>query len=248
MNDQEMSLVDHLGELRKRLIYTALSFMVFVTIGFIYTKDIWAFLTKDLDQNLTALGPSEILWAYFMIAAVFAVILTIPFAAYQLWAFISPALKPNERKKTIWFIPALFVLFLLGLSFGYFVIFPIVLDFLMNLGDGMVSEMYTAEKYFSFLFSMTVPFAVLFELPLVILFLTAIGIVNPMYLSKMRRYAYFILVVIAICISPPDFVSDFLVAIPLLVMYEISISVSKIAYKRRMKRAIQTQEEFMHSE
>jgi sec-independent protein translocase protein TatC len=244
--DQEMSLVDHLGELRKRLIYTALAFFVFIIIGFVYTRDIYNFLIKDLGKELTAIGPTEILWTHFMIAAVFGIILTIPFAAYQVWAFVSPALKPSERKKTIWFIPALFFLFLLGLCFGYFVILPIVLKFLINLGEGMFNVMFTAEKYFSFVFNMTIPFAVLFELPLVIMFLTAIGILNPMYLSKVRRYAYFVLIVIAICITPPDFISDFLVAIPLLIVYEISISVSKITYKRRMKRMIQSQQEFMN--
>ncbi|WP_188388664.1 twin-arginine translocase subunit TatC [Priestia taiwanensis] len=243
-----MTVIDHLGELRKRLIYTALAFLVFIIVGFVYTKEIYHFLIKDLGQPLTAIGPSEILWVHFMIAAVFAFILTIPFAAYQIWAFVSPALKPQEKRKTIWFIPALFMLFLLGLAFGYFVILPIVLKFLMNLGEDMFNVMFTAEKYFSFVFNMTIPFAVLFELPLVIMFLTAIGILNPMYLAKVRRYAYFILIIIAVCITPPDFISDFLVAIPLLIVYEISISVSKITYKRRMKRMIQEQEDFTHNE
>ena len=107
---------------------------------------------------------------------------------------------------------------------------------------------FTAEKYFKFVFNMTIPFAVLFELPVVIMFLTSLGIVNPYVLHKMRKYAYFVLVVIAVCITPPDFMSDFIVTVPLLLLYEISISLSKFVFKRRQKREALLEAEFDYKE
>lgn len=95
---------------------------------------------------------------------------------------------------------------------------------------------------------MTLPFAVLFELPVVTMFLTSIGVINPYVLQKLRKYAYFVLVVIAVCITPPDFMSDFLVMVPLLLLYEISISLSKIVYKRKVKRESLLEETFNNEE
>jgi sec-independent protein translocase protein TatC len=243
MDSQEMSVVEHLSELRKRLIITILIFFFFLVIGFVYTKSIYHFIVKDLEVKLTVLGPSDILWIYFIIAAVFAIVCTIPFAALQIWLFVKPALHPNEQRMTILYVPALFLLFAGGLCFGYFVIMPFVLHFLVSLGDDMFQTMFTTEKYFQFVMNMTLPFAVLFELPVIAMFLTSIGILNPIALQKMRRYAYFILIVIAVMITPPDFISDFTVALPLLFIYELSISLSRIVYKRKMKREMENSNE-----
>jgi sec-independent protein translocase protein TatC len=234
--EQDMSIVEHLSELRKRLIIIMIVFLAFLGVGFVYTKEIYNFIVKDLEVELTVLGPSDILWIYFIISAMFSIICTIPVAALQLWLFVKPALMPHEQKMTLLYIPALFFLFVGGLSFGYFIILPFVLHFLIGLGDEMFQTMFTTEKYFEFVINMTVPFAVLFELPVIAMFLTSIGLLNPVALQKIRRYAYFILIVIAVCITPPDFISDFLVAVPLLFIYELSISLSKIIYKRRVKR------------
>ena len=178
-------------------------------------------------MKLMVLGPSDIIWIYFMLASVIAITATIPILAFQIWLFVKPALKPNEIKATLAYIPALFFLFIIGLAFGYFVIFPMIYQFLLNLGGDLFLTNFTVEKYFKFLFNMTIPFGVLFELPVVIMFLTSIGLLNPYVLQKVRKYAYFILVVVAVCITPPDFMSDFVVAVPLLLLYEISITLSK---------------------
>ena len=111
-----------------------------------------------------------------------------------------------------------------------------IYQFLLNLGGDLFLTNFTVEKYFKFLFNMTIPFGVLFELPVVIMFLTSLGLLNPYVLQKIRKYAYFILVVVAVCITPPDFMSDFVVAVPLLLLYEISITLSKLVFKRRQKR------------
>jgi sec-independent protein translocase protein TatC len=239
-----LQLVDHLDELRKRIIISAVAFVVFFILGFIYVTDIYDWIVRDLDVKLIVLGPSDIIWVYFMIATVIAIAGTIPVLASQLWMFVKPALKPIERKITLSYIPALFFLFIVGIAFGYFIIFPMVLEFLVKMGADMFVTNFTAEKYFRFLMNMTLPFGVLFELPAVVMFLTSLGIVNPFVLAKIRKYAYFVLILIAIVITPPDFMSDFVVTLPLLLLYEISINLSKVVYKKRMKKLAEQEEEF----
>ncbi|WP_019242810.1 MULTISPECIES: twin-arginine translocase subunit TatC [Bacillus] len=236
MTDKNLNMIEHLDELRKRIIITLVAFIAFFILGFCFVEEIYHWFVQGLDTKLIVLGPGEIVGIYFKIASIVAIAGTIPVLAWQIWLFVRPALKANEVKVTLSYIPALFILFLVGLSFGYYVIFPSVMHFLIELSGDMFVTNFTADKYFSFLINMSLPFAILFELPVVVMFLTSIGIVNPYVLSKIRKYAYFILVIIAIVITPPDFVSDFLVVIPLLLLYEISISLSKIVYKRRLKR------------
>lgn len=192
MEDKELNLIDHLDELRKRLIITVAAFIIFFIVGFMYVKEIYHWFVRDLDVKLIVLGPSDIVWVYLMIASVIAIAATIPILAIQIWLFVKPALKPFERKISLSYIPALFILFLIGLCFGYFVIFPTVLDFLVSLGGDMLVTNFTADKYFRFVLNMTIPFGVLFELPVVIMFLTSLGIVNPYVLTKLRKYAYFV--------------------------------------------------------
>jgi sec-independent protein translocase protein TatC len=236
MEDKELNLVDHLDELRKRLIISAVAFVSFFIVGFMYVEEIYSWFVRDLDVKLIVLGPSDIVWIYFMLATLIAIAGTIPIVALQIWLFVKPALKPIERKISLSYVPALFLLFIVGLAFGYFVIFPTVLNFLVELSGDMLVTNFTADKYFRFIMNMTLPFGILFELPVVVMFLTSLGIINPYVLTKIRKYAYFILIVISVVISPPDFMSDVLVTIPLLVLYEISINLSKIVYRRKLKK------------
>src|SRR4051794_7812801 len=244
MEDKELQLVDHLDELRKRIIISAVAFVAFFIVGFIYVTDIYNWLVRDLEVKLIVLGPSDIIWVYFMIATIIAIAGTIPVLASQLWMFVKPALKPLERKITLSYIPALFILFIVGLAFGYFIIFPMVLEFLVKMGAEMFVTNFTADRYFRFIMNMTLPFGVLFELPAVVMFLTSLGIINPFVLAKIRKYAYFVLILIAIVITPPDYMSDFVVTLPLLLLYEISINLSKIVHKKRMKKLQEQEEEF----
>lgn len=248
MEDKELNVIDHLDELRKRLILSVFAFLVFFVIGFIYVKDIYKWFVRDLDVKLIVLGPSDIIWIYFMLATVIAIAGTIPVLALQIWMFVKPALKPVERKLSLAYIPALFALFLAGLSFGYFVIFPTVLNFLVELSGDMLVTNFTAEKYFRFIMNMTLPFGILFELPVVVMFLTSLGVINPYVLQRVRKYAYLVLVIISVVISPPDFMSDILVTIPLLLLYEISINLSKVVYKRKLKKEKEWANELDESE
>lgn len=191
-----MSLVDHLQELRKRLIITLTAFLLFFSTGMAFVKHIYKWFIRDLDMKLAVLGPSDVIWIYFKLASVVAIALTIPILAFQLWSFVKPALTIKERKVTLSYIPALFILFLVGLVFGYFVVRPLILNFLMSLSRGMFTNMYTVDKYFGFIFRITLPFALLFELPLIVMFLTSLGIISPSFLKRMRKVAYLLLAIV----------------------------------------------------
>lgn len=230
-----MNVVGHLTELRSRLIRTLIAFLVAFCASFLYVKDLYRWLVRDLEDKLAILGPSDIIWVYLLIAGVFAIAATIPVAAFQTWKFVRPALSKEEQRSTLAYVPILTVLFLIGLCFGYFILFPMVLNFLQRI-SGEFLVMYTAEKYFRFMVNMTVPFAFLFEMPAVVMFLTKLGIIHPVRLQKGRKLAYFTLTVIAVAITPPDIVSDILVIVPLFLLYEISISLSKFIYRKRAQQ------------
>jgi len=166
MNHNSQDFIGHLEELRKRLMVTLFSFLLAFAFCFIFVKDVYRFLVRDLDHKLAILGPSDVVWVYFMIAGVGAIALTIPVAAYHIWRFVKPALREREQKATVMFIPALTLLFLVGISFGYFIIYPMVLGFLNSM-SGDFETMYTAERYFTFMIHMTLPFGLLFEMPAV---------------------------------------------------------------------------------
>lgn len=234
MSGNQADFVGHLEELRKRIISVLFIFLLAFCFSFIFVKDIYRWLVRDLDQKLAVLGPSDVVWVYMMIAGVGALALTIPAAAYHIWKFVRPALHERERRATMPFIPALAFLFLTGIAFGYFIIYPMVLGFLNGM-SGDFETLYTAERYFTFMIHMTLPFGLLFEMPAVVMFLTKLGIVNPMRLAKMRKMAYFTLSIVAVTITPPDIMSDILVIVPLFALYEISVTISKIVYKKKLQ-------------
>lgn len=238
MGNRDLDLIGHLDELRKRLIIILGTFMLLLILSFVNVQDLYNWLVQDLEVKLAILGPSDILWVYLILSCVFAIAGTIPIAAHQVWLFVRPALKENERKVTLAYIPALFLLFIIGISFGYFVIFPIVFKFLLSLSEDMFMTFFTTEKYFRFLIHMTLPFGFLFELPVVIMFLTSLGILNPYRLQQIRKYAYFVLIVTAVLITPPDLLSDILVVIPLLFLYECSVLLSKVVYRRKLRETL----------
>lgn len=231
-NGQGKSIVGHLDEMRRRILFTLVAFLVSIGGAFVYVKDMYLWLVRDLDQKLAILAPSDIVWVYLMLAGVVAIAVTIPVAGLQLWRFVKPALSIREQKLTLAYLPALAILFVIGISFGYFIIYPMVLGFLEKM-SGDFETVYTAQKYFAFMLNMTVPFGFLFEMPAIIMFLTSLGILNPKRLAKARKLSYFILTVTAVMITPPDIVSDLLVIAPLLLLYEISVTLSKWVHRKQ---------------
>jgi sec-independent protein translocase protein TatC len=235
MENDHGELVGHLNELRQRIIKILFTFIIALVAAFIFVEDMYNWLVRDLDGKLAILGPGDILWVYMIISTICAIAFTIPVAAYQAWRFVKPALTREESMVTLSFIPGIFVLFITGISFGYFVLFPTVLGFLTNLSVGQFETIFTAEEYFRFMLHLSLPFGFLFEMPLVVMFLTRLGILNPMRLAKARKLSYFSLIVVSVLITPPDFISDILVIVPLLILYELSVTISKFVYKKRIE-------------
>jgi sec-independent protein translocase protein TatC len=252
MSHNEMTVYEHIGELRKRLMFVVVFFMLAFIGSFFLAEPLIRYLqhadeAKELTMNAFRL--TDPLKVYLEMMVFIALIITSPLILFQLWSFISPGLLERERKVTLSYIPISLILFLGGLSFAYFVLFPYVVQFMMNLSDELnIQTVIGINEYFHFLFQLTLPFGFLFQLPVVMLFLTRLGIITPMFMAQMRRYAYFILLVIAAFITPPDIVSHLMVTVPLLFLYEISIWISKIGYKKVLEAEQELQREIYEEE
>ncbi|WP_410513755.1 twin-arginine translocase subunit TatC [Paenibacillus sp. BR2-3] len=238
LESEEMSVVDHLTELRKRIIYVLVVFVAGLAGGLFCARPIYDYLINaDLAQGfvLHAFSFWDGIGMYMKIAVAVSLTVSVPFIVYQLWAFVSPGLRPEERSAALRYVPYVFILFVLGVAFAYYVIFPMALSFTISITRSMgLEETYGIAQYFGFMFNLVLPLALLFELPLLVMFLTKLRILNPLRLRKMRRYAYFALVFIAVVITPPDFISDFLVTIPLLALYEFSVFLSAFVYRKQL--------------
>lgn len=220
----------HLTEVRKRMIVVAGWFIVTLCAGLYVSPAILRFIkaqpsAEQIEWNVFSF--TDGLMIYMKCALLFALLFTLPLLLYQLWAFVRPGLTSSEAKGTLPYIPVAFGLFLFGMSFSYWVVFPMMLRFMkkMNRSIGAI-ETYGIDRYFAFLFDIVFPMAVAFELPVVMLFLTRIGLLTPDRIKSTRKYAYLGLAITGSCISPPDMVSHLSVTVPLILLFEISVFVS----------------------
>lgn len=230
-----MGYLDHLNELRKRILFAFIYFIVSVIIGFVVANPIIEWLKPtELDWHTFALG--DALGVYIKLATLIGFTLSLPFFLYQIWAFVRPGLKRNEQKLALRFIPAATFLFLIGLAFGYLILFPMIIQFMVNITEAAGATMLLGlQQYFGFLFGIVVPISILFELPIIIMFLTRLRIINPGRLRKFRKFAYLLLVIVATIITPPELITEILVAIPLLLLYEVSVLLSKMVFKKQQR-------------
>lgn len=236
ITEKEMNVVGHLTELRKRLMVTGLVFVVLFIISFMNIQRIYIFFRNDIPFDLHITSPGEIVWIYITIAAVVGFVGTLPVLSMQLWLFIQPGLTKSERKASLSYIPFIFILFIAGLVFGYLMFTQLILPFLISLNDEMFIEIFTVEKYFGFMFKLILPFALIFELPIVAMFLTSLGMITPDLLKKSRKFAYLGLLIVGALVTPPDIFLQLVVAVPLFILYEISVSLASIVYKRKMRK------------
>jgi sec-independent protein translocase protein TatC len=229
---------DHFGELRKRIIWILIVFITAMIAGLILAGDLVVYLKNAEPADGIAwnvFSPWDSITIYMQVAFVLGLAVTLPFLIYQLWAFVKPGLKPREQLATIKYIPLAFLFFLAGLAFAYFVVFPLAFSFTESISKYLsLTETYGITQYFSFMFSILIPVSLLFELPIVVMFLTKIRILNPARLRAARKLSYLILVVVATMITPPDLISDLLVAVPLIVLYELSVWMSAIVYRKQL--------------
>lgn len=232
----EWTVVEHLTDLRKRIVYS-LIFLVLAFIGsLVFVNRIFHVLTDPLGHvHLAVLGPGDVIQIYFMIAGLTALGISLPFLLFQVWLFIRPALTARESRFALLTLPFVALMFIGGVLFSYLVIFPILLHFLLTLASQQFEIVITAENYFSFLTNITLPFGLIFEMPIVLLFLTQIGVVTPKKLTKLRKHAYLLIVIAASLISPPELISHLSVATPMMALYEVSILLCRVQMRRKLR-------------
>jgi sec-independent protein translocase protein TatC len=240
----EMPFLDHLEELRWRIIYSLGSLIVAVAVGFFICMkfDIVGILARPIlplvpEHKLVFTHPGEGFSVMLNAATTFGFVVASPVILYQLWSFLAPALHQHEKRIGIIVLISGVLLFVAGALLAFLVVVPLALPFLMGFAGPSLIPLITAGEYFAFVFSMVLTFGVSFELPIVVLALSALGIVTPAILTKYRRHAVVGIVIISAFLSPGDLVWTTLwLAVPLYMLYEISVAVSAIIYKRRQRR------------
>lgn len=246
-DQQTMTILHHLEELRKVIIVSVIAIVVTSIISFVFIEQIMTVLTKPLAEqgiNLVVTALTEGIFTKFKIALVAGTILASPIILWQIWQFIVPALYPHERRYLSRLIPISVILFVAGVVFAYTTVFPVAVYILIQLGSEF-EPMFTIGKYLSFTLTFLIPFGLIFEFPLVIYFLTSIGVVTPEWLVRNRRYAIVITVILAAVLTPgPDPISQLIMALPMAVLYEAGILVSKVVANKKRKREERAGEEY----
>lgn len=234
-----MSLVDHLSELRTRIIRVLIVLVLAMIGGFFAAQRILLYFKETppaADMSWHVFSPMDGIRIYMMIAFVIALTITLPFTLFQLWSFVKEGLTKEEQSATLRYIPYTLICFAIGLSFAYFVVFPMCMSFTLRITENLgLTQTYGVAQYFSFMLNIVLPLAIAFELPIVVMFLTRIKLLNPKLLHQFRRYAYLVLVITASLISPPDLISHLMVALPLFALYEISVLLSRFVFNGQMR-------------
>jgi sec-independent protein translocase protein TatC len=238
-NDTPMSLTGHLDELRSRFLFVLLTIIVFTGVGFGLSDYLLNFIMEPFKITGFELNIFK-LTGGFMIrlkaSVITAIILSMPIILWQIWRFIIPAVNKNDRTFSRFSLLAAIALFYTGMSFVFFVLLPFAIKVLLGfIGSDMKSTI-GANDYLSFIFLFSFAMGVLFELPIIVMILTRIGILTPQFLIAKRKYSVIIIWVIAAIITPQDILSQVLVAIPLMFLYEISIVISKIIIIRKRRQ------------
>ncbi len=233
-DNKEMDFLDHLEELRWRLIKCLLTIAVMTCLVFIFSDKIleWLILpTQKLKVAMTiqVLKIQGLLMLKFSIALLGGIALSLPVLVYQIWAFISPGLYHSERRWGVGLILGVTFSFILGAVFAYFVMIPYALEFLINVGAEGIARNISIEYYAKFVMQLLLATGLIFQMPVVAFILTRMGILTPRFMRRYWRYAVMIIVIVAAIITPPDPVSMILMSIPLLLLYEVSIVVSRLA-------------------
>src|SRR3954451_4944599 len=250
----EMPFLDHLEELRKRLFWVAGAVIIGVVVAFVLLSklDIIRVLERPIlpllhGQKLIYTHPGTSFHILLNASLVLGIILASPVVVGQLWGFLAPALYAHEKKIVLPVVASMVALFLAGVALSYFVVLPLTLRFLMSIESTALTPMISATEYFDFAISMCLAFGAVFEVPIAILALTALGLITPQFLSRYRRHAIVICLVAAAFITPgADPYSLFALAIPLYLLYELSVMVAQFSWRKRDKLHARLDEEACH--
>ena len=242
IEDYKMSLTDHLVELRKRLVRCAIILFIGFGVCYYFKDSIFDIVTRPLmkvlpqkSSYLIYTGLTEAFFVYMKLAFFASLVITCPLIIYQIWKFISPALHSKEKKYVLPFVFFSTLLFVCGVLFGYFVGLPPAFEFFVGFNNDYLKSMISFGDYISLFVTFLLGFGLSFELPVFMFFLAKLGIVNSQMLSKQRKYAILVIFIVAAILTPsPDALSQILMAIPLMFLYEVSIFITKFAGKKKV--------------
>ena len=234
-----MTLMEHLEELRKRIIRILLAIVIAFFVCWGFAGEIFAFLARPIyselpeGTRLTFLGVTDPFVVYVKVAALAAVFVAYPYVMYQIWKFVSPGLYRRERRWSLPFILAGTLFFLGGGAFAYTVVFPFAVDFFLGLG-AQFDPMITVERYLSFLMTVILGMGIMFELPILIFLLAQMGVVTPRFLMKHFRWAVLLIFIVAAIITPtPDVINLCLFAVPTILLYLLGVGAAALVPRRR---------------
>ncbi len=240
-----MPFLEHLEELRWRILWSLLSVAIASVIGFllVHYLGVMEILIRPIEgllgetNRLKFFSPADPFFITLKLAIVVGIILAFPIVAYHVWSFLSPALVDSERRAIV---PALYlglVLFCAGVAMAYFVALPVTLIFLMGFQTEYLEQSIEVGRYLAFVTKLLIGFGIVFELPVVIMVLTALGLVTPEFLRSKRRHAAVGITVLASFLTPGDVITlTVLMMAPLFLLYEVSIVLSRVIHRKRMER------------
>jgi sec-independent protein translocase protein TatC len=237
--EEKQTFIEHLEELRKRLIISLIAVGIGFGISYVFSKEIFQFLTIPLvkalppGSNMIYTRLPEAFFTYLKVAFLTGIFAASPVILYQAWLFVAPALYSHEKRYAIPFVIFSTLLFLGGAAFGYFIVFRYGFQFFMGFATDFIKPTPTLKEYLSFCSILLLTFGLTFELPLFILFLAKLGVVDARMLSRNRRYVIVGIFMLAAIFTPPDVVTQLMMAAPLLILYEVSIVLAKIVVKKR---------------
>ena len=237
---KEMSLFDHLDELRKRLIIIVIVNFVAAILLFSQTEIIMSYLLEvNPGMELVYTTPSELLTVYIQLSLILAVTICSPITVYQVWAFIEKGLYEKEKKAILFTLIFGVVFFIIGVAFCYFMVLPTTLEFFVRIAIEEVSSMLSIQSYVSFVNMMLLSFGAVFEMPVVVFLFTHLGILKPDFLKKNRGIIIVAIFIFAAVITPPDVISQLMLGIPMVLLMEFSIIVSSLVYRKKKKEEIE---------
>lgn len=223
---KELSLIEHLNELRKRFILIIFIIAVFFILGLYFSNWVIEIVINDLiilNIKLVALSPLEYILTQIKVGFLMALIIASPLIIYEALMFIKPALTKKERNAIKLILPSFVLLFLTGIVFAYFIFLKVAIYFLANLPIEKVLNLWSINKFISFVFVLCLGFGLIFQLPLFLLILNKLNIVNIKLLKKYRKHIYVLLFILAALITPPDIVTLLIMVLPLILLYEFSL-------------------------
>lgn len=232
--EKGMGFLDHLEELRGRIIKSLISIILFSIVAYVFSERLLEFITGPIPE-VYFMAPTEAFSTRIKISLIAGIIISVPVIFYHVWRFIAPGLFQKEIKMIVPFVLASTIFFLIGAVFCFFLVLPLSIKFLLGFGTEKLKPMIKIKDYVSFVSYMILAFGSVFELPVISYFLGKIGIISANTLRKGRRYAITAILVLAAVITPPDIFSQMMLAFPLYFLYEVSIIVVKIIQRKKQE-------------